>query len=190
MLIPTFFNLNCIYIYRYQYLIKNLQDLELGNYKMNSLLEDKENTIKSLLRENEMLSEKYSTLQSDMKIVLNNRQKLDNLEEIITRFIQKEKHVDGNLMDENKIDANSTMGMTRSNTMNNFMSSQVLNSNKTNKMNKTNLFFNSGGDKFLNNNQNANNSIVIPERDMNRNNFQAVSSTIPRWYLNLKAKKI
>ena len=100
---------------------------------MNSLLEDKENTIKILLRENEMSSEKYNTLQGDMKIILNNRQKLDNLEEIITRFIQKEKNIDDNLKADNKFDANSTMGMTRTNTMNNFLGSQVLNSNKTNK---------------------------------------------------------
>ncbi len=67
-----------------------MQDLELELYRKNALIDDKDQSITSLLRENEMLSEKVRAIESDMKIILNNRKKLDNLEEIIGRFIQKD----------------------------------------------------------------------------------------------------
>ena len=148
--------------------------MELDNHKIKSMIDDKENTIKSLLRENSMLSEKFDAIQSDMKVILNNRQKLDSIEEIIARFIEK----DGS---QNKMNSNS---MTRIDTNNNFLS-------RSNSHMK-NLSLNFGNE--INNNRssfNKNSSIVIPERDMNRNDQadNLNSGGVPRWYLNLKSKK-
>jgi hypothetical protein len=72
-------------------LIKNIQDLELDLYRKNEELLDKEKSIKSLLRENDLLGEKLSAVEGDMKVILNNRTKIDNLEDIILRFINDEK---------------------------------------------------------------------------------------------------
>ena len=71
----------------YQYLIKNIENLEREMNKRNRIIEDFEKTNKSLLRENELQSEKIRTLEFDLKSVLNNRSKLDNLEGMIYNFI-------------------------------------------------------------------------------------------------------
>jgi len=117
--------------------------------------------------------EKLKALQSDMKVVVGNRKKMDSLEEIITRFVEKDKTKSNYPYYENNL---STNAMSRSNTNNNFNSMNY---------NKTNFNLNSL-DPF---NNNGNSSIVIPERDMNRTNYDGSSNTIPRWYTNLKAKK-
>jgi hypothetical protein len=71
----------------YQYLIKNIENLEREMNKRNRIIEDFEKTNKSLLRENELQSEKIRSLEYDLKSVLNNRSKLDNLEGMIYNFI-------------------------------------------------------------------------------------------------------
>ena len=63
-------------------------------YRKNEENLDKEKSIKSLLRENELLNEKLSAVETDMKVILNNRQKIDNLEDIILKFIHEEKDRD------------------------------------------------------------------------------------------------
>lgn len=79
--------------FRYSYLIKNLQNSELEVYKKNVLLEEKEKYLHSLLKENELLVEKVNGMQADLKAILNNRQKLESIEEIISRFISTDKEI-------------------------------------------------------------------------------------------------
>jgi hypothetical protein len=45
------------------------------------------------LRENDLLNEKLSAVEMDMKVILNNRQKIDNLEDIILKFVQEDREV-------------------------------------------------------------------------------------------------
>ena len=75
----------------YQYLIKNIENLERELNKRNRILEDLDKTNKSFLRENEQQNDKIRSLENDLKSVLNNRSKLDNLEGMIYNFI----NVDG-----------------------------------------------------------------------------------------------
>jgi len=83
--IPLFlFSINYI---RYAYIIKNLQDSELELFRKNNEIAEKEKSIKSLLRENDLLSEKISAMEVDLKAILANRQKLDYLEEMIVKYI-------------------------------------------------------------------------------------------------------
>ena len=60
-------------------------------YRKNEDNENKERQLKALLKENELLNEKLIAVESDLKVVLNNRQKIDNLEDIIYRFVNEEK---------------------------------------------------------------------------------------------------
>lgn len=72
------------------YLLKNLQDMEVELYRKDKLLNEKDQSVKSLLRENDLLNEKIKAMESDMKIVLNNRKKLDNLEDIISQIVKND----------------------------------------------------------------------------------------------------
>ncbi len=80
-------NIKIISNKRYAYIIKNLQDSELELFRKNNEIAEKEKSIKSLLRENDLLSEKISAMEVDLKAILSNRQKLDYLEEMIVKFI-------------------------------------------------------------------------------------------------------
>jgi len=82
----------------YQYIIKNIENLERELNKRNRIIEELDKTNKSLLRENDLQSDKIKNLESDLKTVLNNRSKLENLEGMIYNFIsvdqeQKQKEV-------------------------------------------------------------------------------------------------
>ena len=74
----------------YAYLIKNLQDRELEIYNLKAENEKKDQTINRLTKENELYEEKVNNLGNDLKTVVSNRQKLDELENVITSFIQNE----------------------------------------------------------------------------------------------------
>ena len=74
----------------YAYLIKNLQDSEWEIYNLKAENEKKDQTINRLTKENELYEEKVNNLGNDLKTVVSNRQKLDELENVITSFIQNE----------------------------------------------------------------------------------------------------
>ena len=74
----------------YQYLVKNIENLERELNKRNRIVEDLDKTNKSLLRENELQNDKIRSLENDLKNVLNNRSKLDNLEGMIYSYINVE----------------------------------------------------------------------------------------------------
>jgi|LauGreDrversion4_2_1035121.scaffolds.fasta_scaffold696324_2 hypothetical protein len=135
--------------------------MEVQLWKKDKLLEEKEQSIKSLLRENELISEKITAMESDMKLLLNNRKKLDNLEDIIGHFINK------NEMDNR----------TNFKSFNPLMSTQ----NQT--------FVNSKNNSAGNIMIHVNNDSVqeAPERDINSG--QSKLTSIPKWYKNLKSKK-
>jgi len=74
-------------LYSYAYIIKNLQDLELELFRKNNDIAEKDKSIKSLLRENDLINEKMTAMEIDLKAILSNRQKLDYLEEMIAKFM-------------------------------------------------------------------------------------------------------
>lgn len=71
----------------YSYIIKNLQDLELELFRKNSEIAEKDKSMKSLIRENDLLNEKISAMEIDLKAILSNRQKIDYLEDMILKFV-------------------------------------------------------------------------------------------------------
>jgi hypothetical protein len=60
-------------------------------YRKNEDNEHKDRQLKALLKENELLNEKLIAVESDLKVILNNRQKIENLEDIICRFVSEDK---------------------------------------------------------------------------------------------------
>jgi hypothetical protein len=136
--------------------------MEVQLWKKDKLIEEKEQSVKSLLRENELISEKIKAMESDMKILLNNRKKLDNLEDIIGHFIN-----------QNEVDFSRT----------NLKGTNHLTSTKNQTF--VNSKINSGGNMMINV---KNESFQeAPERDISSS--QSKLTSIPKWYMNLKSKK-
>ena len=63
------------------------------------------------MRENELLNSKLIAVENDLKLVLNNRSKIDNLEDIIFRFVNENKANNENVVSNNK--TTSTKFMSR-----------------------------------------------------------------------------
>lgn len=118
----------------YSYIIKNLQDMELELFRKNSEIAEKDKNMKSLLRENDLLNEKISAMEIDLKAILSNRQKLDYLEEMIVKFMgnNDEKGLIDNI--NNYMHNNFSMKNNDFNLMsnNNMTMSNMNNINKTN----------------------------------------------------------
>lgn len=74
----------------YAYLIRNLQDNELKIFKLKQELEKKDQTINKLNLENSLYQEKVNNLSMDLKTIVNNRQKLNDLESVITNYMQSD----------------------------------------------------------------------------------------------------
>jgi hypothetical protein len=60
-------------------------------YRKNEDNDNRDRHLKALLKENELLNEKLIAVESDLKVILNNRQKIENLEDIIYRFVSEDK---------------------------------------------------------------------------------------------------
>ena len=76
----------------YSYLSKNLQENESEILMLKSENEKKDITIARLKKENEVFEDKVIHLENDLKRICNNREKLDNLENVISSYIQNENN--------------------------------------------------------------------------------------------------
>jgi hypothetical protein len=92
-----------------------MQNMEMELHGRNQTLEEKEKLIKSLLKQNEILNEKICLMENDLKIILQNRQKLENLEGIIYTFMKSDK------IDNNYNYNKENYGQSYNNTNNNYM---------------------------------------------------------------------
>ena len=72
----------------YAYLIRNLQDNELEIYKLKQEIGKKDITINQLNQDNQIYKDKVNNLSTDLKIIVNNRQKINDLENVITNYMQ------------------------------------------------------------------------------------------------------
>lgn len=148
-----------------------MQDLELELYRKNMNLEEKDNSVKSLLRENELLNEKIKAIESDMKAVLNNRKKLDSLEEIIAKFIENDTAKANPSIKSIQNYYEQTENMSTNYNTKNFLSQNIFSPISR---------------------KNENSSMIeIPERDMNKSlgSSNTQTTSMPRWYQNLKLKE-
>lgn len=125
-----------------------MQDLELELFRKNNEIADKEKSIKSLLRENDLLNEKICAMEIDLKAIISNRQKLDYLEEMILKFMgnNDEKGLIDNInnyMYNNFSVKNKDFNLMKSNNnVNNMMSTNNTNYNSTSLKSHPNYYLN------------------------------------------------
>ena len=95
-------------------------------------------TIKRLLNENLLLEQKNEALQSDLKAVLINRKKLENIEDIILKFSGKEHQTNNNInsyssnFQDPQIDKGQTYDLQKDKSMNFTSAINPFNSNMMN----------------------------------------------------------
>lgn len=75
----------------YEYLLKEIgkKDSELIYYK--ELINEKDIRYKAVMKENEMLNEKYNNIEKDLRIHLENREKIDNLDYLVGQIMENPK---------------------------------------------------------------------------------------------------
>ena len=75
----------------YEYLLKEIskKDNELIYYK--ELVNEKEIRYKAVMKENEMLNEKYNAIEKDLKQHLENREKIDKLDYLVGKIVENQK---------------------------------------------------------------------------------------------------
>ena len=148
------------------YLITNLKDRETEIYKLKQEILDKEQENNRLREENKTHIETINKIKTDMQKVMNNRKKIDDLQSMLTNFIQKEKAGKNNYNDINNMN-------NYVNSFNNNLSGTGLSLNNFSTQQK---FYNTASSGFRQ---------QKPERDI-----EAMSSnkkvSPPRYYKNLK----
>jgi hypothetical protein len=158
-------------------LISNLKDKEMEIYKLKQDIIDKEQENNKLRLECESYKETINKMENDMKTLVNNRKKIDDLNSVLTNYINNEKKGYNNYNDVKNM----------SNYVNNF------NSNMNNS-----LYPYSTQKNFYNtNNNNENFSLtasngfgrVKPERDLKYNEDSNEIVNTPDWYHQLKKIK-
>ena len=122
----------------YSYLVKNLQDKDLELLKINQILSNKEQSISKLKKQCEIYEKQINTMKSDMATIINNRKQIDNLENLLTNYVNNENKKDNNMDDVDRI----------SYFLNNFNNNVSFN-NKD--FNRTNSYFNKNNYNFQNN---------------------------------------
>ena len=148
------------------YLITNLKDRETEIYKLKQEILGKEQENNRLREENKTHIETINKIKTDMQKVMNNRKKIDDLQSMLTNFIQKEKAGKNNYNDINNMN-------NYVNSFNNNLSGTGLSLNNFSTQQK---FYNTASSGFRQ---------QKPERDI-----EAMSSnkkvSPPRYYKNLK----
>lgn len=171
----------------YSYLIKRIEELELDILKYKQDLAEKESNIKRLINENELQENKIEELQSDLKSVLKNRKKLENIEEAITKI----SGVGNSLNTNNQMDVNS-LSSQQIDTNKLKYNSIKINQSYNNNLCKNNVVDNPKplvveNNSILKDNYNKN----IKDNSIDNSDIQNYSKIeeVPQWYINLKIKK-
>ena len=148
------------------YLISNLKDRDTEIYKLKRDIVDKEQENNRLREECKSHIETINKMQIDMQKMLDNRKKIDDLQMMLTNFIQKEK-----------IGKNSYNDLE---SMNNYVNSF------NNNLSGTNFSLNNySPQKGFYNTASSGFRQQKPERDVEANNINKKVSP-PNWYKNLK----
>ena len=148
------------------YLITNLKDRETEIYKLKQEILDKDQENNRLREENKTHIETINKIKTDMQKVMDNRKKIDDLQSMLTNFIQKEKIGKNNYNDINNMN-------NYINSFNNNLSGTGLSLNNFSTQQK---FYNTASSGFRQ---------QKPERDIEAmSNNKKVSP--PRYYKSLK----
>jgi chromosome segregation ATPase len=165
------------------YLITNLQDKEMEIYKLKQDISDKDQENNKLKMQCESYQEIIKKMENDMKTLVNNRQKIDDLNSILTNYINNENKGFNNYNDVKNL----------SEYVNNFNSN--INGNNLNPFNTQQNFYSNMLNTYNNNNLSLSSSkgfgTVKPERDVNFSGDSTKNITVPMpdWFKKIKEKK-
>ena len=153
------------------YLITNLQDKEMEIYKLKQDISDKDQENNKLKMQCESYQEIIKKMENDMKTLVNNRQKIDDLNSILTNYINNENKGFNNYNDVKNL----------SEYVNNFNSN--INGNNLNPFNTQQNFYSNMLNTYNNNNLSLSSSkgfrTVKPERDVNFSGDSTKNITVP-----------
>jgi chromosome segregation ATPase len=165
------------------YLITNLQDKEMEIYKLKQDISDKDQENNKLKMQCESYQEIIKKMENDMKTLVNNRQKIDDLNSILTNYINNENKGFNNYNDVKNL----------SEYVNNFNSN--INGNNLNPFNTQQNFYSNMLNTYNNNNLSLSSSkgfgTVKPERDVNfsGDSTKNITVPVPDWYKKIKKNK-
>ena len=165
------------------YLITNLQDKEMEIYKLKQDISDKDQENNKLKMQCESYQEIIKKMENDMKTLVNNRKKIDDLNSILTNYINNENKGFNNYNDVKNL----------SEYVNNFNSN--INGNNLNPFNTQQNFYSNMLNTYNNNNLSLSSSkgfgTVKPERDVNFSGDSTKNITVPMpdWFKKIKEKK-
>ena len=165
------------------FLITNLQDKEMEIYKLNQDISNKEQENNKLKMQCDSYQEIIKKMENDMKTLVNNRKKIDDLNSILTNYINNEKKGFNNYNDVKNL----------SEYVNNFNSN--INGNNLNLFNTQQNFYSNMLNTYNNNNLSLSSSkgfgTVKPERDVNFSGVSTKNVTVPvpDWYKKIKENK-
>jgi chromosome segregation ATPase len=165
------------------YLITNLQDKEMEIYKLKQDISDKNQENNKLKMQCESYQEIIKKMENDMKTLVNNRKKIDDLNSILTNYINNENKGFNNYNDVKNL----------SEYVNNFNSN--INGNNLNPFNTQQNFYSNMLNTYNNNNLSLSSSkgfgTVKPERDVNFSGDSTKNITVPMpdWFKKIKEKK-
>jgi chromosome segregation ATPase len=165
------------------YLITNLQDKEMEIYKLKQDISDKDQENNKLKMQCESYQEIIKKMENDMNTLVNNRKKIDDLNSILTNYINNENKGFNNYNDVKNL----------SEYVNNFNSN--INGNNLNPFNTQQNFYSNMLNTYNNNNLSLSSSkgfgTVKPERDVNFSGDSTKNITVPMpdWFKKIKEKK-
>ena len=87
----------------YAYLIKNLEDKNLEGLKLNQIISNKEQTINKLKKQCEIYENQINIMKNEMAVIINNRKQIDNLENLLINYVNKENEGKNNMKDIDRI---------------------------------------------------------------------------------------
>ena len=80
----------------YSYLVKNLQDKDLEKIQLNKIILNKEESINKLKQQCEAYENKINAMKKDLATIINNREQINNLENLLKNVANNEREEDTN----------------------------------------------------------------------------------------------
>ena len=75
----------------YAYLVKNLQDKNMEILELNKNISDKEKNINMLKQQCDLYENKINELKNDLAMIINNREQINNLENLLEKATNNDK---------------------------------------------------------------------------------------------------
>ncbi len=164
------------------YLITNLQDKEMEIYKLKQDISDKEQENNKLKMQCDSYQDIIKKMENDMKNLVNNRKKIDDLNSILTNYINNEKKGFNDYNDVRNLSeyVNNFNSNINGNSLNPFNTQQNFYSNMINTYNNNNNLSLTSSNGF---------GRVKPERDIKLSEDSTKIIPEPDWFKKIKENK-